>query len=280
MTIKIALIYDFDKTLCTKDMQEYGFIPQLGLEAQSFWNSVTEQTKEHNMDPCLSYMFYMLQQANQKKQPIKRKDLVDLGKDIEYFPGVSKWFENIENYAKQHDIEIEHFIISSGLKEIIEGTSISKHFKKIYASEYHYDENGYADWPSMAVNYTNKTQFLFRINKGTLDIWDDSINEHVPSLDRYIAYENIIYIGDGMTDVPCMSLAKKYGGHSIAVFQDDTSICDKLLSQRRVNFIAKADYSTNSELDRLIKQIILKLVLDNDLQSKHLSQLNITKGNE
>jgi len=278
MKTKIALIYDFDKTLCTKDMQEYGFIPQLGMDSAEFWNNITIQTKDKGMDPCLSYMFYMVQQANNKNHPIKRADLVNLGKDIEFFPGVLHWFEAIKNYGLDNGVEIEHFIISSGLKEIIEGTPIAKYFTKIYASEYHYDKNGYADWPAMAVNYTNKTQFLFRINKGTLDIWDDSINEHVPSLQRYIDYPNIIYIGDGMTDVPCMSLVRKYGGHSIAVYENDKTTCEKLLAQQRVNFFAKANYEKDSDLDRLVKQIIQKLVLDSTLQAKHLSQQNIKRG--
>ena len=274
MKTKIALIYDFDKTLCTKDMQEYGFIPQLGMDATEFWDNVTKQTKDKSMDPCLSYMFYMVQQAQNKNQPIKRNDLVDLGKDIEFFSGVTDWFENIRKYGCEYGVEIEHYIISSGLKEIIDGTTIAKHFTKIYASEYHYDKNGFADWPAMAVNYTNKTQFLFRINKGALDIWDDSINEHVPDSKRYIDYHNIIYLGDGMTDVPCMSLVKKYGGHSIAVYENDTSTCKKLLAQQRVNFYAQANYEKDSDLDKLVKQIIQKLTLDSTLQHKHLSQQN------
>ncbi|MDD6467451.1 MAG: HAD family hydrolase [Erysipelotrichaceae bacterium] len=273
MTNKIAIMYDFDKTLCTKDMQEYGYIPKLGMDASTFWSEVSKQTKEKNMDPCLSYMYYMLKQSQKQNRPIKRNDLFELGKDIEFFPGVIEWFKRIQEIGNQYHVEIEHFIISSGLKEIIEGTSIASQFKKIYASEFHYNEE-IADWPNMAVNYTNKTQFLFRINKGTLDIWDDTINEHVPNESRYIPYHNMIYIGDGMTDVPCMSLVKKYGGHSIAVFQDDRGTCDKLLSQQRVNFIAKADYREGSTLDTLLKQIIQKITLDNSLQEKHLEQVN------
>lgn len=273
MTNKIAIMYDFDKTLCTKDMQEYGYIPKLGMDAKDFWNEVSKQTRNKNMDPCLSYMYYMLKQSQKQNRPIKRNDLFELGKDIEFFPGVTEWFERINEIGKQHHVEIEHFIISSGLKEIIEGTSIAKEFKKIYASEFHY-EDSVADWPNMAVNYTNKTQFLFRINKGTLDIWDDTINEHVPNEFRYIPYSNMIYIGDGMTDVPCMSLVKKYGGHSIAVYQNDMGTCDKLINQQRVNFIAKADYREGSTLDTLLKQIIQKITLDQSLLQQHFNQLH------
>lgn len=277
MKTKIAIMYDFDKTLCTKDMQEYSFIPQLQMSAQEFWTNVSKQTKECNMDSCLSYLYYMIQQAKEKKHPIKKEELVKLGKDIEFFPGVLMWFANINEYAKQHDIEIEHFIISSGLKEIIEGSQIAKEFKRIYACEFHYDNNNYADWPSMAVNYTNKTQFLFRINKGILDIWNDAVNEQMPDNERYIPYTNMIYIGDGMTDVPCMSLVKKYGGHSIAVYQNKIDTCNKLLQDDRVNFIAKADYTTNSQLDNIIKQLINKVSQDFTLQKLHEQQLKNSK---
>ena len=277
MKTKIAIMYDFDKTLCTKDMQEYGFIPQLGMSASEFWKNVSIQTKQYNMDSCLSYLYYMIKQAKEKNHPIKKEELVNLGKDIEFFPGVTNWFSNINTYAKQQGIEIEHFIISSGLKEIIEGSQIAKEFKRIYACEFHYDENNYADWPSMAVNYTNKTQFLFRINKGTLNIWDDAVNEQMPNNQRYIPYTNMIYIGDGMTDVPCMSLVKRYGGHSIAVYENKIDTCNKLLQDDRVNFIAKADYTPNSELDKLVKRLINKVSHDYELDQLHNQQLENTK---
>lgn len=277
MKTKIAIMYDFDKTLCTKDMQEYSFIPQLGMDAKEFWHNVSIQTKEHNMDSCLSYLYYMIQQAKEKNHPITRNDFVKLGQDIEFFPGVLDWFSRINEHGKKQDVEVEHFIISSGLKEIIEGSPIAKEFKRIYACEFHYDKDNHADWPSMAVNYTNKTQFLFRITKGTLDIWDEAVNEQIANNERYIPYTNMIYLGDGMTDVPCMSLVKRYGGHSIAVYDTKIDTCNKLLQDNRVNFIAKADYTENSELERLIKRLINKVSHDFELENLHNQQLQNTK---
>ena len=276
MKTKIAIMYDFDKTLCTKDMQEYSFIPQLGMNAKEFWTQVSIQTKEHNMDSCLSYLYYMIQQAKEKNHPITRDDFVKLGKDIEFFPGVVEWFERVNEYGRKQDVEIEHFVISSGIKEIIEGSAIAKEFKRIYACEFHYDKDNHADWPSMAVNYTNKTQFLFRINKGTLDIWDDAVNDQIPSHQRYMPYTNMIYIGDGMTDVPCMSLVKRYGGHSIAVYENKIETCNRLLQDDRVNFITKADYTQDSELDKLIKRLINKVSHDYELNDLHNQQLKNT----
>ena len=276
MKTKIAIMYDFDKTLITKDMQEFSFIPQLGMDAKEFWTQVTIQTKEHNMDSCLSYLYYMIQQAKEKNKPITREDFVKLGQDIEYFPGVEEWFGRINEYGKEEDVEVEHFIISSGIKEIIEGSTIAKEFKRIYACEFHYDKDNHADWPSMAVNYTNKTQFLFRITKGTLDIWDDAVNEQISNNERYIPYTHMIYIGDGMTDVPCMSLVKRYGGHSIAVYENKIDTCNKLLQDNRVNFIAKADYTKDSQLDKLVHSLIYKVSHDYDLNALHNEQMKNT----
>ena len=277
MKTKIAIMYDFDKTLCTKDMQEFSFIPQLGMNAKEFWEQVSIQTKEHNMDSCLSYLYYMIQQAKEKNKPITREDFVKLGQDIEYFPGVEEWFGRINKYGEKEDVEVEHFIISSGIKEIIEGSTIAKEFKRIYACEFHYDKDNHADWPSMAVNYTNKTQFLFRITKGTLDIWDDAVNEQISNNERYIPYTHMIYIGDGMTDVPCMSLVKRYGGHSIAVYEKKIDTCNKLLQDNRVNFIAKADYTKDSDLDKLVKRLINKVSHDYELNALHNKQLDNAK---
>ncbi|MEG0314555.1 MAG: haloacid dehalogenase-like hydrolase [Erysipelotrichaceae bacterium] len=268
----IAIMYDFDKTLCSKDMQEYSFIPELGVEASEFWESATALTKE-GMDSILAYMYLMIKKASANDVCIRRNSFVKLGKDIELFPGVSNYFKRINEYGASLGLKIEHYIISSGLKEIIEGTSIASEFKQIFACEFFYDVNGVAKWPKMAVNYTAKTQFLFRINKGCLK-QDENLNKFTPDDERRVPFRNMIYVGDGLTDVPCMKLVKVNGGQSIAVHQDDKSmkIAKQLLNDHRVDFIAKADYSDGSEYDRILKLILDKMKNVNQLVNEHHRQ--------
>lgn len=275
----IAIMYDFDKTLSTKDMQEYAFIPSLGVKASQFWNEVRELKQKENMDSILAYMRHMLKKASEKGVPVTRDTFVSLGKDIEYFPGVEEWFERINEYGRDNNVVIEHYVISSGIKEIIEGSSIYKQFKKVYACEFFYDENRVAVWPKLAVNYTNKTQFLFRINKGILDVWDDNkLNAYVPEEQRRIPFRNMIYIGDGLTDVPCMKLVKLNKGQSIAVFRKRRKdIATQLMSENRVDFITEADYCKDGELDKIVKNIIEKMAVDERLirfHDKHKKSIN------
>ena len=165
MSDKIAIMYDFDETLCTRNMQEYSLLPHLNLNPDEFWGSVVNLARTSNMDPTLAYMYLMIEEAKKRNYPIKREEFQKLGADIEYYPGVEDYFHKINEYGKSLGMQIQHFIISSGTKEIIEGCSIYDQFTKVFASEFHYDENGDADWPALAINYTGKTQFLFRINK-------------------------------------------------------------------------------------------------------------------
>lgn len=217
----IALMYDFDKTLCTKDMQEYSFILKVQMSPADFWIESNALAKDKKMDKILAYMYLMLKKANAADQPIRRQDFVELGKDLEYFPGVEDWFSRITHFVEDMDVIVEHYIISSGLKEIIEGSSIYGFFSNVFACEFLYDVNGVACWPKNSVNYTTKTQFLFRINKGVLDLSNDSdLNKYTPEDDRPIPFRNMIYIGDGLTDVPCMKLVKANGGYSIAVYKE------------------------------------------------------------
>jgi 2-hydroxy-3-keto-5-methylthiopentenyl-1-phosphate phosphatase len=269
-------MYDFDKTLCTKDMQEYGFIPNLGIQAGDFWGKANELADAQKMDRILAYMYLMIRMSREKQNPVHRESFVRLGKDIEYFSGVEGWFDRITSYGVKNGVAIEHYIISSGLKEIIEGCGIAKKFKEIYACEFHYDENGVADWPKTVVNYTTKTQFLFRINKGILDLSDnDSLNRYQAEDERKIPFRNMIYIGDGLTDVPCMKLVKINGGESIAVYQKrGKSKVMELLTDNRVNYIQAADYSEDGELEALVKNIISKMLAVDALVQAHLKQLN------
>lgn len=267
----IAIMYDFDKTLCTRDMQEYGFIPSLNMTSQKFWGEVGTLSKEKVMDPILAYLYHMLKKAQEKGLSITKDSLVSLGGDIQYYPGVEEWFERINEYGRENGVEIEHYVISSGIKEIIEGSAINKHFKKVYACEFLYDQNGKAVWPKLTVNYTNKTQFLFRINKGVLDVWEDEkLNAFVPEDERRVPFKNMIYIGDGLTDVPCMRLVKANNGQSIAVFHKrKKEIAAQLLAENRVDFITEANYSKNSELDGIVKTIIEKIAVVEKLARLH-----------
>jgi 2-hydroxy-3-keto-5-methylthiopentenyl-1-phosphate phosphatase len=261
----IAIIYDFDKTLCTKAMQEYSFIPALNLKPKEFWEKSESLVKKYGMDPVLAYMFLMIKESGE--QPIHRKNFVELGKNIEFFPGVTGWFDLINSYGKENGAALEHYVISSGLKEIIEGTKICKNFKMVFGSEFHYDKNNVADWPLWAVNYTAKTQFLFRINKGALELTEnEKVNDFLPDSERPVPFEQMIYIGDGTTDIPCMKLVKVNGGYSICVFGDKKDEAIKLYSDGRVNFIAKADFQEGKPLAKLVKKIIDKIAAENRLK--------------
>ena len=218
----IALMYDFDKTLCTEDMQNYEFIPNLGLTPKEFWGLTNEVSTKYKMDKILAYMYVMKEECAKRGIKLTKKYLNSLGKSIKYFNGVSTWFERINNFGASLGVEIEHYIISSGTKEIIEGSQIAKYFKNIYGCEFLYGENEEALWPKVAINFTNKTQFIFRISKGTLDISDDEkLNSDTPDKNRHVFYRNMIYIGDGMTDIPCMQVVKDKGGKSVAVYKKE-----------------------------------------------------------
>ncbi len=269
MTNKIAIMYDFDETLCTKNMQEYSLIPNLNTDAKTFWSNVGVTAKEGNMDLTLAYMYCIINRAKEVNYPIKRDAFQQLGKDIEYYPGVEEYFARIVEFGKQYNLEVEHFIISSGTKEIIEGCSIYSAFTKVFASEFHYDKNGFADWPALAINYTGKTQFLFRINKNALDIYDnETVNSYIAHDKRDIPFDHMIYLGDGLTDVPCMKLVKGNGGYSIGVYTNEKpATIKRLLDEDRVNFAAKADYREGSQLDTIIKNIIIKIASEDTLKA-------------
>lgn len=271
----VAIMYDFDKTLCTKDMQEYTFIPNVGLTPKDFWKESNQLAKDKKMDAILAYMYLMIEKAHAARVSIRRNEFVKMGKDLQFFPGVIDWFKRINSIGDELGLSVEHYIISSGLREIIEGSSIYKEFKDVFACEYLYNENDVACWPKNAVNYTTKTQFLFRINKGVLDISNDNdLNTYTPEDDRPVPFRNMIYIGDGLTDVPCMKLVKINGGYSIAVFQrGKKNKVEDLITNNRVNFIEPADYSEGSDLDKTVNLILSKMAMVNELTQKTKSQL-------
>ena len=257
----IAIAYDFDGTLSPGNMQEYNFIPALGLKPAEFWKKAKLIAKEHDADEILAYMQCMLDQARTSKVSIRKKDFSDFGKQINLFPGVEEWFDRIKTYGRERDVKVEHFLISSGLREMVQGTKIARKFKEIYASGFMYDQNQVAFWPALAVNYTTKTQYLFRINKGSFDVSDNSkINKFTPQSERYVPFSNMIFIGDGETDIPCMRLVKAQGGHSIAVFnpkkRKSKAKATQLLDEGRASLIAPTDYSLDSTIDKAVKAIV------------------------
>lgn len=267
----VALIYDFDGTLSYGNMQEYSFMESIGVNKEEFWNETASMAEKQDADNILIYMLLMLEKAKAKGIPIRREDFIQYGKGVKLCQGVISWFENINKFGAEHGVQIEHFINSSGMKEIIEGTPIAKEFKQIFASCYYYDDNGNAIWPAAAVNYTNKTQFLFKINKGIDSIRDSIIiNDSMPEEEKRVHFTNMIYFGDGETDVPCMKLIKQLGGTAIAVFEPENDnkkeSAKKLLTQKRVDYICPAIYSNNANLDKLVKSIICKIKADENLR--------------
>ena len=264
---KIALIYDFDKTLSPKDMQEFHYVSSLGYKkAEEFWNKCSEEVKKNNMDSILSYMLLM-----QRERPnLTRKDLINEGKYIKLFKGVDTWFKRINEIGKKHGIEVEHYIISSGIKEMVEGTSIAKEFKKIYACSYAYDEKGVVLWPARVVNYTTKTQYLFRINKGVLDEKNDfDLNRSTPEEEKYIPFTNMVYFGDGLTDVPSMKVVLGNGGYTIAIYDSPSkkqTLAMELKKDKRATFALKADYSKGSKIEEVVTGIIESIEAKNKLE--------------
>ena len=269
----IALMYDFDNTLSTEDMQDYSFIPSLGLTVPEFWQLANDFGRREHMDGILAYMFTMMHEARRRGRPLTRSQLTETGRDIRLFPGVEDWFSRINAFGASLGVTVEHYIISSGLREIIEGCSISSEFKEIFASEFYYDESGAAAWPKLSVNYTSKTQFVYRINKGVLDVSDDkTLNDSMPDDSKRVPFTNMIYIGDGLSDVPCMKMMQSYGGASIAVYKEMTQGVKDLLERGRVDFIYPADYREGSGLDKTMKNILRRMATADALTEENARQ--------
>ena len=256
----LAICYDFDKTLTPDDMQAQGFIQEVGYDVDDFWKKSNDLAEQNDMDHNLAYMFMMITES-EGKFSVNRKNLESYGAKVSLFPGVDTWFERIRAYGQTKNVIVEHYIISSGLKEMIEGTSVAKNgaFEKIYASSFYFNEKGAAKWPAQVVNFTNKTQFLFRIEKGVLDVNDPAVNEYFQPEEIRVPFRNMVYIGDSDTDIPCMKLVNSLGGHSIGVFNKDTqdkTKVYKMMRENRIKYYTPADYSEGSALDNLVKAII------------------------
>lgn len=270
----LAICYDFDKTLTPDDMQAQGYIQSLDIDVDAFWRESNGLAKQHDMDNNLAYM-YMMATKSYGKQFLTKELLSAYGAKVKLYDGVRTWFERIRQYGAEKGVHIEHYIISSGLKEMIEGTEMAKEgaFTKIYASAFLFDDKGVATWPAQAINYTNKTQFLFRIQKGVLDINDPRVNDYLKPEEQRVPFRNMIYIGDSDTDIPCMSLVNANGGHSIGVYDPDEQNKDKvykMMRHHRIRYYAPADYSESSHLDTIVKQIIDKTAAYEALERQYV----------
>ena len=276
----VAFLYDFDKTLCTTDMEDYAFIPSLGMTPREFWSVANGFGHANRMDGILAYMYTMIQESEKRRLPFTRESLREMGRDIVLFPGVQEWFGRINAFGDSQGVQVEHYIISSGLREIIEGSSISGEFKEIYASEFYYDEAGKPVWPKLTVNFTAKTQFVYRINKGVLDVSDDkTLNDSMPDDSKRVPFTNMVYMGDGLSDVPCMKMMRAYGGQAIAVYQPSNRMgVEDLLAKGRVDFIFPADYSEGTALDQTVKNIIRKMAIADRLWNENAQQLRTIGG--
>ena len=256
---KIAICYDFDKTLSPDDMQTFTLIPSFGMRSEDFWKEADQLAKDHLMEKNLAWMYKLIEHSKAKNLSICKEYFREIGAHVELYKGVDTWFDRVNAYAESKGIEVEHYIISSGLKEIIEGSAIARYFKRIYASCYMYSAEGEAVWPAQAINYTNKTQFIFRIAKGVFEEYDERVNDSMKEKTMYIPYQNFVYIGDSATDIPCMRLVKSKGGYSIGVFdpvKNNRNKVYQLYGDGRINLYAPADYSQEGSIYRLIRQII------------------------
>ena len=263
----IAFLYDFDKTLCTTDMEDYAFIPSLGYTPAEFWGKANAFGWENRMDGLLAYMYTMIQECAAQNIKLDRAFLNHCGESIQLFPGVREWFARINAFGESLGVQVEHYVISSGLREI-------------YACEFYYNENGDACWPKLDVNFTNKTQFVYRINKGILDVSrDKELNDSMPDDSKRVPFTNMIYMGDGLSDVPCMKMMRAYGGQAIAVYQaSNRQGVEKLLADGRVDFIFPADYREGMELDRTVRDILRKMTITDRLLEVNNRQLRSIGG--
>ena len=280
----LAICYDFDKTLSPDDMQAQGYIQSVGYDVQKFWDESNDLAKATDLDNNIAFMWKMVQESD-GRMVFNKEKLAEYGARVKLFDGVEDWFERIRAYGKTRNVIVEHYIISSGLKEMIEGTKMARAgaFEKIYASSFYFNDRGVAKWPAQVINYTSKTQFLFRIEKGVLDINDPGVNAYFSPEEIRVPFRNMVYIGDSDTDIPCMKLVNTYGGHSIGVYDPATQNKEKvykMMHDKRIRYYAPADYTELSELDLLVKAIIDKTAANEILEDRHFRNIAEAKEHE
>ena len=263
----VALIYDYDGTLSPGNMQEFGFIQAVGKTAEEFCRMSDSIAIGQDASNVLAYMKLMFDEAKRNGIKLRREDFQRFGQNIQLFDGVRDWFRLVNRYGEEHGVKIEHYINSSGLKEIIEGSPIAHEFKHVFAGTFLYNENGEAEWPGISVDYTTKTQFLFKISKGIFSSRDNKqVNESIADDKKRIPFSHMIYFGDGDTDVPCMKIVGMFGGHSIAVYDPQNerkkATAAKLKRQGRVAFAVPAVYTPDAPAFRVVTAIIDKIKAD------------------
>ena len=267
----VALIYDFDGTLSPGNMQEFGFIQAVGKTKEEFWKMSDGIAVGQDASNVLAYMKLMFDEAKAAGIPLRRSKFKEFGKHIELFEGVERWFSLVNKYGRQKGVQVEHYINSSGLKEIIEGSSIAHEFKHIYAGTFIYNAEGEAEWPGIAVDHTAKTQFLFKISKGITSQHDSKmVNSSIADDKKRIPFSHMIYFGDGETDIPCMKIVGMFGGNPVAVYNPESpkkkAVAQKLKKQGRVNFITPAIYTKDSRTYNIVTAIIDKIKADDNLR--------------
>ena len=267
----VALIYDFDGTLSPGNMQEFGFIQAVGKTKEEFWKMSDGIAVGQDASNVLAYMKLMFDEARAAGIPLRRSKFKEFGKHIELFDGVREWFGIVNEYGRRKGVKVEHYINSSGLKEIIEGSPIAAEFKHIYAGTFIYNDKGEAEWPGIAVDHTAKTQFLFKISKGITSQHDSKmVNSSMADDKKRIPFTHMIYFGDGETDVPCMKIVGMFGGNPIAVYNPESAkkkaLAIKLQKQGRVNFVTPAVYTRESRTFRIVAAIIDKVKAEDDLR--------------
>ncbi len=276
-------MYDFDGTLAPGNMYDHSFFPELNINKEEFWEEVKATASAHDMDQILTYMQLLIEKLKEEKKSISRREFTEHGRHIRLFDGLEAdgadlgWFKRINAYGQESDIgvDVEHYIISSGLQEMIDGTPIKEHFTRIFASKYKYSPDDTAEWPALAINYTTKTQYLFRINKGIPNSWnDDQINQFMPANERPIPFSHMIYIGDGDTDIPCMKMIRHQGGHSVAVYDPNPDVvegkrkkCEDLVRHERADHATAADYRPGSALEDIVRKLVRKIAVEIDLKA-------------
>ena len=205
----VALVYDFDETLSTTYMQDYVLIPELGMTPKTFWKKANQWSIDNGADQITGSMYYFMKKAREKNVKLTRDNFAYCGTLVKYYKGVEEWFERINAYGEKLGLKIEHYIISSGYEEILEGTSIRKYFKDVYGCCYAFGDDGTPVWPARVVNYSTKVQYISKINKGLGKLDDKLVNEYMEDSKRRVPFPRIIYFGDGMTDIPSMKMVKK-----------------------------------------------------------------------
>ncbi len=267
--VRAALVYDFDGTLARGNLQERSFIPDIGMSHDEFWLEVRKTARANNADEILIYMHQMVEKARAAGKPVTRAQLKDHGRDPDLFDGLDHWFDRMDAFAADLGLDLDHYVISSGIAEMIEGCSIYPRFRQVFASRFLYDKKGQATWPAVAINYTTKTQFLFRINKGIDSVWEtEAINRWMPEAKRPLPFERMIFLGDGDTDIPSMKMVTSQGGCAIAVLDPyrwadplGAGKIHTLIAEDRVSFVAPANYQPNEQLDVIVKGALGRIAL-------------------